>query len=436
MALFRRAKPEPPPPPPVVRTLPVAPPPASGTGLRSFADHRAFVLSQVEPLMPFGMVLVDALGLQLAESIRSDVDLPGFDNSAMDGYAVRSVDVAGATRDEPVTLTVDGVVAAGDVPDGDLAEGVARKIMTGAPLPYGADTVVAYELTDRGAEQVEVYEGAAPGQHIRRRGSDLTENALVAEQGVTLDARLAGVLAGIGIDKVLVHPRPRVVVISTGSELVDPGKPLTRGQVYDSNSHLMAACAKQDGAQVWRVGHVGDDPDQLRQLIADQLIRADLIVTTGGVSEGDFDIVKQVAGDLGAVDFCRVGMQPGKPQGFGLIGDDEVPILMLPGNPVSAFVSYESFVRPVIRKLMGSTPYVRPAIEAVASGPMRSKHGIVQLARGKAVRSHEGWSVDLVGGHSSHLLSDLAKANALVLLDEETTEVLPGDLVSVWLLDE
>ncbi len=435
MALFRRKKHEAPEPEPEPRVLAVAPPPANAQGLRSFADHRAFVLSQIEPLMPFGMVLLDALGLQVAESIRSDVDLPGFDNSAMDGYAVRSSEVAGATHDSPIGLPVTGVVAAGDVPS-PLPERAAVKIMTGAPIPEGADAVVAYEQTDRGADRVEVYEGAAPGQHIRRRGSDLTEGVVVAEQGVTLNARLAGVLAGVGVDKVLVRPRPRVVVISTGSELVEPGRPIVRGQVYDSNSHLIAACAKQDGAQVWRVGLVGDDASTLRDLIADQLIRADLIVTTGGVSEGDFDTVKQVAGDLGAVDFCRVAMQPGKPQGFGLIGDDEVPILMLPGNPVSAFVSYESFVRPAIRKLMGAAPYVRPAVEAVAAAPMRSKPGVVQLARGQATRSHEGWSVELVGGHSSHLLGDLRKADALVLLDEETTEVLPGDLVSVWLLDE
>jgi molybdopterin molybdotransferase len=181
---------------------------------------------------------------------------------------------------------------------------------------------------------------------------------------------------------------------------------------------------------------VSDDRDLLRQTIADQLIRADLIVTTGGVSEGDFDTVKQIAGDLGAADFCRVAMQPGKPQGFGLIGDDDVPILMLPGNPVSAFVSYEAFVRPVLRKLMGAAPYVRPVVEAVATGAMRSRQGILQLARGHAVRDGGAWSVDLVGGHGSHLLGDLRRANALVLLDEETTEVAPGDLVSVWLLDE
>jgi molybdopterin molybdotransferase len=413
----------------------VVPPPDGPTGLRGFADQRSFVLSQVEPLMPFGMVLIEALGLQLAERIVSDVDLPGFDNSAMDGYAVRSDDVAGATADAPVTLPVDGVVAAGDLPDA-LAAGSARKIMTGAPIPDGADTVVAYEQTDRGATSVLVYEGAAPGHHIRRRGSDLTEGVVVADQGTILDARLSGVLAGIGVDKVLVRPRPRVAVISTGSELVEPGGPIRRGQVYDSNSHLIAACAKQDGAQVWRVGLVSDDRDLLRQTIADQLIRADLIVTTGGVSEGDFDTVKQIAGDLGAADFCRVAMQPGKPQGFGLIGDDDVPILMLPGNPVSAFVSYEAFVRPVLRKLMGAAPYVRPVVEAVATGAMRSRQGILQLARGHAVRDGGAWSVDLVGGHGSHLLGDLRRANALVLLDEETTEVAPGDLVSVWLLDE
>ena len=206
-------------------------------------------------------------------------------------------------------------------------------------------------------------------------------------------------LAGIGLDKVLVRPRPRVVVISTGSELVDPGLALsTEQQIFDSNSYMLAAAAKAAGAQVFRVGRVGDDADELKQLINDQLIRADLILTTGGVSQGDFDIVKAVMPELGECDFAQVAMQPGKPQGFGLIGDDRIPMIMLPGNPVSAFVSFEAFVRPVIRKLMGVRPYVRTAVKCQAAHAMTSipgrrqlARGIVSLTRGRQPSGRAGW---------------------------------------------
>ena len=194
--------------------------------------------------------------------------------------------------------------------------------------------------------------------------------------GDQLNARAIGLLAGVGRDKVLVRPRPRVVVIATGSELVEPGLPLAREQmIYDSNSYLLAAAARAAGAQVFRVGLVSDDPDEVRQLINDQLVRADLVLTTGGVSQGDYDVVKEVMPGLGATDFTQVAMQPGKPQGFGLIGESRVPMLMLPGNPVSAFVSFEAFARPAIRKLMGTTPYVRPSVRCRAAHEMTSIPG-------------------------------------------------------------
>ena len=248
--------------------------------------------------------------------------------------------------------------------------------------------------------------------------------------------RDVGLLAAVGIDKVMVRPRPRVVVISTGSELVDPGLPLRPEQIYDSNSYLIAAAAKDAGAQVFRVGHVGDDPAALKQLVYDQLVRADLIVTTGGVSQGDYDIVKAVLPELGATDFTTVAMQPGKPQGFGLIGEDRTPIVMLPGNPVSAFVSFEAFVRPVIRKLMGITPYVRPSVRCAAAHAMTSIRGRTQLARGVITEDETGArTVELVGGHGSHLLGDLSKAGALVVLPADVELVAAGTELEVWPLD-
>ena len=413
------------------------PPAPSADGLRSMADHRDYVLGCVEELPPFGQQILDALDLAICEDVVSEVSLPGFDNSAMDGYAVRAHDVAGASADQPVRLPVVGEVPAGRAAPHRLSPGTAMKIMTGAPVPPGADAIVAYEATDRGAEDVQIYAASVPGQHIRRRGEDVEAGTTVLRTGDQLGPRAIGLLAGIGRDKVLVRPRPRVVVIATGSELVEPGLPLAREQqIYDSNSYLLAAAARSAGAQVFRVGLVSDDPEAVRQLINDQLVRADVILTTGGVSQGDYDVVKEVLPSMGATDFAQVAMQPGKPQGFGLIGDSRVPMLMLPGNPVSAFVSFEAFARPVIRKLMGTRPYVRASLRCRAAHEMTSLPGRRQLARGIVTHTDAGREVALVGGHGSHLLADLATANALVLLDESTEHVAAGEQVEVWLLGE
>ncbi|NYI71693.1 molybdopterin molybdotransferase [Naumannella cuiyingiana] len=415
------------------------PPAPSINGLRSMQDHRDYLLSLVEPLPPFGQNLIEAQGLSLCEDIVSHIDLPGFDNSAMDGYAVRCADVAEAAEDNPVDLPVVGEIAAGDGDLPPLAAGTVVKIMTGAPVPDGAEAVIPYEGTNRGSETVRIFAPGQPGLNIRRRGEDVTAGTLLLNEGDLVAPRNVGLMAGVGIDKVLARPRPRVVVISTGSELVQPGNPLTGGgQIYDSNSYLLAAAAKAAGAQVYRVGLVSDDPDEIKQTISDQLVRADLLVSSGGVSQGDYDLVKSVLPELGLTDFTEVAMQPGKPQGFGLIGehpDDRVPMIMVPGNPVSAFVSFEAFVRPVIRKLMGVEPYVRPSERAFATKAIRSVKGKLQLARGIVTADAGGRrTVELVGGHGSHLMGDLARANALVLLGPETEVVPAGQPVAVWML--
>lgn len=414
------------------------PPEVDENGLRSMADHRDYLLSQVEELPPFGQQLLDAVGLSLCEDIVTTISLPGFDNSAMDGYAVMAEDVAAATEERPVTLPVVGEVAAGEAARHPLSPGTAMKIMTGAPLPEQADAVVPYESTDRGADDVRVYEPTARGRHIRRTGEDVAAGELVLGVGDRLDARRIGLLAAIGKDKVLVRPRPRVVVLATGSELVDPGLDLPSEQhIYDSNSFLLAAAAKSAGAQVFRVGLVGDDPAQVRQVISDQLIRADLLLTSGGVSQGDHDVIKQVMPELGSCDFAAVAMQPGKPQGFGLIGDDRTPMIMVPGNPVSAFVSFETFVRPVIRKLMGVTPYTRPVLRCRAAKPIHASFGRMNFARGVvSVDVDGGYQVELAGGHGSHLIGDLSRANALVIIPREVEEIPAGHEVDVWLLDD
>lgn len=436
MPIFRRRKQEPeaePVTPP--QPLPDAPH-EEDAGLRPMATHRDYILSQIEPLTPFGMSLVDAWGLALCEEISSDINLPRFDNAQMDGYAVRSADVAGATQSEPLTLAVVGSVYAGDDSDLQVGPGQAVRIMTGAPVPAGADAVLPFEFTDRGASKVKVLEPVSVGENVRPLGSDVAEGQLLAGEGQVLDSRLIGLLAGVGIDKVLARPRPRVVVISTGAELVEPGRPLTNAaQIYDANEHLIAAAAKAAGAQIFRVPAHTDDPDELRNVVNDQLIRADLIITTGGISEGDADVVKQVMPGMGLTDFAEVAIQPGKPQGFGLIGEDKVPVIMLPGNPVSAYVSFQAFVLPVIRRLMGVEPVNNAPVRCVAEAIMRSTKGKLQFGRG-VVRNDNGRRyVHLVGGHSSHLLGDLAQANALVLLPPEVEKVAAGDIVHCWLLD-
>ncbi len=418
-------------------TLPALPE-VDANGWRSWEDHRDWILDQVEPLPPFGMQVLDALGLCLCEDISSDVSLPGFDNAAMDGYAVQAADTWNASEKAPATLAVVGEIAAGGVADQPLAPGTAMKIMTGAPVPEGADTVVQYELTDRGTEDVRIFAQIDQDKNIRRKGSDIEEGDELLHDGDVIDARTVGLLAGIGIDKVLVRPRPRVVVISTGSELIEPGLPLTDlGQLYDSNSFMLAAQARAAGAQVFRVGAVGDDEETMKQTISDQLVRADLIITSGGISQGDWDVVKAVAPELGLVDFAAVAMQPGKPQGFGLIGEDKVPMIMLPGNPVSSFVSFEAFVRPVIRKLMGVQPELRETVTAVTQTIIRSKPGRAQFVRARIKTDPGGRRVvEWIGNHSSHLLGGLQQANALLLIDAETEIIAAGDQVKAWLIDE
>jgi len=439
MGLFRRKKQAAEETPVDVAAGPELPPrPAPNVdGLRSVEDHRDYLLSMVQELPAFGQTLLDAVGLSLYEDIVADLALPRFDNSAMDGYAVRAADLAGASRPHPKSLPVVRTIAAGQGPGEELAEGTVAKIMTGAPVPPGADAVVPYEYTDRGAETATFLHSPQEGDNIRRVGEDVAVGDHIASVGDRLGPRQIGMLAGIGIDQVLVRPRPRVVVISTGSELVPPGLELREGQIYDSNSFAIAAMARSEGAQVFRVGIVSDDPEVVAQTVSDQLVRADLILTTGGVSQGDHDVIKQVMPRLGPTDFCRVAMQPGKPQGFALIGEDRVPVIMLPGNPVSAFVSFEVFVRPVLRKMMGVQPLVRPTGHALTRTIIRSPRGKRQYQRGVVTSTRDGRRhVAPMGGGGSHKMADLARANALVIIPPEVEVVEAGNPVEIWMIDD
>jgi molybdopterin molybdotransferase len=399
--------------------------------LRSVDEHLATVLDGIGSIDPIELTLLDSQGLLLAENVVSDVPLPGFDNSAMDGYAVRAVDTRGASSEDPAVLPVVGDVAAGAKSRSGMGPGLAMRIMTGAPMPAGADAVIALEETDRGVARVAINRAVLSGEHVRRAGEDLPAGAPALSAGAALGPQQLALLAAIGRDRVVVRPRPRVLVISTGSELIEVGHRPGFGEVSDSNSYLIAAAAKDAGADARRVGIVPDDHAKLLDTLETQLLRADILVTTGGVSMGAFDVVKEALSELGTVDFVQVAMQPGKPQGFGHLGD-RVPIFCLPGNPVSALVSFEVFLRPAIRKLLGKRNLYRATVQALALERADSPEGRRQYRRGVLHReSTGGYSVSLVGGAGSHLIASMASSNCLVVIDEEVTEVAAGSRVSV-----
>ena len=404
--------------------------------MKRVADHLSDILSAVRPLNPLDLQLLDAHGCVLAEDVVAPWPLPQFDNSAMDGYAVRAEDVSDAGEDSPVELPVIGDIAAGESEMQAIGEGMSARIMTGAPLPSGADAVVPVEQTDGGVARVQVRRAAKPGDHVRRLGEDVRTGDVVLRAGTFLGAAQVGLLAAVGQDRVTVRPRPRVVIFSTGSELVDPGLRLGRGQITDANSFTLTAAAREAGAVSYRVGIVPDDERTLMGLIEDQLVRADVVVTSGGVSAGAYDVVKQVLSRLGTVKFDSVAMQPGMPQGFGTVGDESTPIFTLPGNPVSAFVSFEVFVRPAIRRMLGVSKLHRPSVKAILQTALRSPEGKRQFARARLQPAPDGsYLVTPLDGQASHLIGDLAYANALVVVPEHVTDVEAGQLVDVVLLE-
>jgi molybdopterin molybdotransferase len=401
----------------------------------SVDEHLAEILHKVDVIATLDLQLLDAHGCLLAEAVTADHDLPPFDNSSMDGYAVRVEDVAQASESTPAQLPVVGDIAAGSQAAYTVQPGLTVRIMTGAPIPPGADAVVPLEWTDRGIAGVTITQAPQPGSYIRRRGEDVKAGDVVLEAGTRLGPGQIGLLASVGRDRIKVRPRPRVVVLSTGSELVEPGQPRTSGQIHEANSYILTSAAREAGAVAFRVGIVKDDPRALMEAIEDQLIRADLVVTSGGVSAGAYDVVKEVLSRLGTVKFVEVAMQPGKPQGFGTIGPDSTPIITLPGNPVSAFVSFEVFVRPLIRRMLGVEPLVRPLIRALCDGALTSPAGRRQYTRAW-LDVHDGrYVVKPVGGPGSHLVGDLAHANALIVVPTDVTEVPDGDAVDVMVLE-
>lgn len=399
------------------------------------AEHLARILEVVQPLEPLQLSLQDAHGCVLTEEVVAPEPLPSFDNSSMDGYAVRAADVAGASPASPVVLPVTGDVAAGPASPLRVQPGVCVRIMTGAMVPAGADAVVPLEWTDGGVAQVTITRAPDVGAHVRRVGEDVAAGEVVLESGSHLGAVQIGLAAAVGRSRVLVRPRPRVVVVSTGSELTDTGVPLTPGKIYDSNSIALTAAAQEAGAIAYRVGIVPDDPRRLAATLEDQLVRADVLVTSGGVSVGAYDVVKEVLSRLGTVQFDKVAMQPGMPQGFGTIGPDATPVFGLPGNPVSALVSFEAFVRPALRTMLGATPVERPRVRAITTQALTSPPGKRSFLRVHLEVKKGAYVVTPVSGPGSHLLAGLSRANALALVPEGVEKVAVGEPVEVLVLE-
>lgn len=406
--------------------------------LRTVEEQREIVLAEAAPLERLRLPLHEAAGATLAEPVRARVDIPVFDNSAMDGFAVRHDDVRDASPEHPVTLRVVADLPAGTAADPALAAGEAARIMTGAPVPTQADTIVPFEDTRDGLDDslrtaIVTRAPRAVGAHVRRRAEDLAAGDPVLPAGVALTAFGLSAAAAAGVGEVVVHRRPRVLVVSTGSELAAPDAPLRRGQIPESNSVLLAQLAREAGAEVCPALSVDDEPESLRRVLAGAR-EVDVVLTSGGVSAGAYEVVKNVLG--GAIEFTKVAMQPGKPQGFGRLPDGQL-LFGLPGNPVSAAVSFEVFVRPTLLRMQGRTAPDRPRLRLPAATGWRTPPGRRQYLPAAIDRADPArWTVRPAtpGGSGSHLAGGLGRAEAIAVVPAEIEAVAPGDPIDVLLL--
>jgi len=392
------------------------------------------ILAHLRPQPAEVVPLAEALGRVLATSITAPVAIPPWDNSAMDGYAVRAEDTAGASEQSPVGLDVLEVIGAGSVATRSVGPGQCAAIMTGAPMPPGADGVVVVEDTDGATEgPVSIRCASHPGKHVRREGEAVRIGDTVAEAGDVLGSGALGLLASMGLPEIAVARRPRLVVLSTGDEVVPPGRPLGPGQIYSSNNVALAAAIREAGGIAIDRGNVRDDPDAIAAALRDAAGEADAVVTTGGVSMGHFDHVKDVMGTVGTgVDFWKVRMKPGKPLAFGRLGD--VPLFGLPGNPVSCLVNFAEFVRPWLRASLGDrTPFL-PVVDAVAAEDFHDRPGRARFLRVALAWEEGGLVARSTGTQSSGAVVSMARADGLLIVPHDQQAPLAGALVRVQLL--
>jgi molybdopterin molybdotransferase len=406
------------------------------------------VLSYVEVLEPERKPILDCLGQVLAEDVYSTMDIPPLDNSAMDGFAVRAEDTLGATESSPRNLAVVGEVAAGSMPTQEVGPGTAVRIMTGAPLPEGADAVVKFEDTDEvdrksstaDLSQIGISCEAKKGLNVRRRGEDIARGNLVLEKGRVLRPQEIGVLASLGFSTALVIRRPIVAILATGDELIGVDQPLPPGKIYDSNTYTIAAEVSRYGG-IPRVLGIGRDSVESLDEKIDQALDADMLITSGGVSKGDYDIVKDVLAEHGEIGFWTVRMKPGKPIAFGLIEKTKgrrkrkVPHLGLPGNPVSSMITFEQFARPAILKMIGKKVMTKPTVRAIIEGDITNTDGRRVFARVMVTRRSGQYYASLTGPQGSGILTSMVRANGVAVIPESNKEVKAGDMVEVQMLD-
>ena len=406
------------------------------------------ILGYVEVLDTEEKPLLEALGQVLAEDVSAGFSIPPLDNTAMDGYAVRAADTEGASPDSPVVLRVTGEVAAGYVFEGEVTAGSAVRIMTGAPVPAGADAIVPFEETDEPFDKapqrtqgldasVRIFKQARPGANVRRAGEDVHEGQVVLEKGSVLRPSEIGVLSSLGRATATVVRRPVVAILSTGDELVEPGQPRPPSKIYDANAYSVAALVGRYGGLPRLLGIAKDTVDALTAKIHEGL-DADMLVTSAGVSRGDYDVVKEVLAREGDIDFWTVAMKPGKPLAFGCFsaGGRRVPHIGLPGNPVSSMVTFELFGRPALMKMMGKTDWRRPVVRAIAEERIVNRDDPRRFYARCIVKERDGrYYASLTGPQSSGMLTSMVHANALTVIPPDVDEVQPGEEIDVIMLD-
>ena len=399
---------------------------------RTVERHLDEILGAVPQPDPIELAVLDAQGLLCAEDVVSERALPAFDQAALDGYAARAADVATASRPSPVHLAVVGESIAGAGSPASIGPGLAHKVAAGAMMPSGADIVVPAVWTDGGMVQVAVLAAPPAGSYVRRTGDDVAPGDAAVQVGTPIGPAQISLLAAVGRDRVLVRPRPRVSVLSAGSELVDVGTAPAPGQVVDVNSYALAAAARDAGADATRSGILPSDRRRLSDLIESQLLRSDLVLISGTLGGGGFDQVQEVLAELGEMHFTSVAMHPGSAQAFGRLGRDGVPVIFIPGEPVAALVSFEVFVRPAIRLMLGKRQLFRRTVQAISAQQLLSPLGYRQYVHGLVMRHPDGgYVVEPVGTGDEALLARMARANCLIVIDEDITEVAPGGLVTV-----
>jgi molybdopterin molybdotransferase len=417
----------------------------------SVEEALGHVMENIKPLTIVQTPILDSLGLTIAEDIKSMVSVPPTDNSGMDGYAVRHQDILGASHNNPRKLSIIGEIAAGSIPDKALEPMTTIRVMTGAPIPPGADTVVKFEDTSDSKrinkmekrEEIHIYSSPNEGTAIRKAGEDIKPGVTVLTKGTKLTPASIGILASLGKDTIHVHPRPTVAIISSGDELTKPGSLISDGHIYDINTYSISSLVKTYGGIPEIKGIAKDEPESLRELI-DKSKNADLIITSAGVSAGYYDLVKDVIQEYGSISVWSVKMRPGKPVVFGtLTGKNQdrwnktVPLIGLPGNPVSAMVVSHILARPAIQKMMGRAQFEVPTVEATLDDPIINEDGRRVYARAVLRKKPDGtYAARLAGSQGSNILTTLAKSNGLAICPENVKELPAGSKVTVELIDQ